>query len=120
MELDKLLQIMVEKGASDLFITAGVAPSIKVHGKLVPITKVPLAPEQARETVFSTMSAKQREEFEERHECNFAISARGSDGSGSARFTSAICAGWCCGVLKPTFPNWKISACRRSSRPSQW
>lgn len=77
MELDKLLQIMVEKGASDLFITAGVAPSIKVHGKLVPITKVPLAPEQARETVFSTMSAKQREEFEERHECNFAISARG-------------------------------------------
>ena len=39
MELDKLLQIMVEKGASDLFITAGVAPSIKVHGKLVPITK---------------------------------------------------------------------------------
>ncbi len=77
MEFEKLLQIMVEKGASDLFITAGVAPSIKVNGKLVPITKVPLTPEQARETVFSTMSPKQRDEFEEKHECNFAISARG-------------------------------------------
>jgi twitching motility protein PilU len=77
MEFEKLLTIMVEKGASDLFITAGVAPSIKVHGKLIPITKVPLTPEQARETVFSTMSAKQRELFEVDHECNFAISARG-------------------------------------------
>ncbi|OZG74257.1 type IV pili twitching motility protein PilT [Hahella sp. CCB-MM4] len=77
MDFDKLLKIMVEKGASDLFITAGVPPSIKVHGKMIPITKSPLSPEQTRETVYSIMTEKQRSEFEVAHECNFAISARG-------------------------------------------
>ena len=77
MEFDKLLRIMVEKGASDLFITAGVPPSIKINGRMVPITKSPLSPDQTRETVYSIMTEKQRSEFEEFHECNFAISARG-------------------------------------------
>ena len=77
MEFDKLLKIMVEKGASDLFITAGVPPSIKINGRMVPITKSPMSPDQTRETVYSIMTEKQRAEFEEGHECNFAISARG-------------------------------------------
>jgi twitching motility protein PilU len=68
---------MVEKGASDLFITAGVAPSIKVHGRIVPVTTAPLTPEKTRETVLGVMTEQQRNEFVERHECNFAISARG-------------------------------------------
>lgn len=77
MEFDKLLKIMVEKGGSDLFITAGVPPSIKIHGKIVPVTKVSLTPEQTREIILNTMTDKQREEFVDKHECNFAISARG-------------------------------------------
>lgn len=77
MDIDKLLQIMVEKGASDLFITAGVPPSIKVHGKVVPVTTTPLSPEKTRETVLGVMSEAQRREFVRDKECNFAISARG-------------------------------------------
>lgn len=77
MEFEKLLRLMVEKGASDLFITAGVAPSMKVHGKILPVTKAPLSPEQTRETVLGVMSEAQRREFAEKKECNFAISARG-------------------------------------------
>lgn len=77
MDFEKLLQIMVEKGGSDLFITAGVPPSIKIHGKILPVTKNSLTPEQCREIVFDTMSEKQRDEFTEKNECNFAISARG-------------------------------------------
>ena len=77
MEFEKLLRLMVEKGASDLFITAGVAPSMKVHGKILPVTKSPLSPEQTRETVLGVMSEAQRREFAEKKECNFAISARG-------------------------------------------
>ena len=77
MDFEKLLKIMVEKGGSDLFITAGVAPSIKIHGKIVPVTKQALSPEQCREIVFDTMNEKQRIEFAEFNECNFAISARG-------------------------------------------
>ena len=77
MDFDRLLTLMVEKGASDLFITAGVPPSIKVHGKVVPVTATPLAPEKARELVLSVMNEKQRAEFIDKKELNFAVSARG-------------------------------------------
>ncbi|QFS85652.1 Twitching mobility protein [Marinobacter sp. THAF39] len=77
MEFEKLLRLMVEKGGSDLFITAGVPPSMKVNGKVLPVTKNALTPEQTREFVYGAMNDKQRAEFEETHECNFAISARG-------------------------------------------
>ncbi|WLD58263.1 PilT/PilU family type 4a pilus ATPase [Salinispirillum sp. LH 10-3-1] len=77
MDFEALLRVMVDKGASDLFITAGVAPSIKVNGRIVPVTKSPLTPEQTREMVFAVMTEKQRREFTETQECNFAISARG-------------------------------------------
>jgi len=77
MDFEGLLKIMVEKGASDLFITAGVAPSMKVHGQILPVTKTALSPEKTRETVLGVMSEAQRKEFVETRECNFAISARG-------------------------------------------
>jgi twitching motility protein PilU len=76
-DIDKLLQIMVEKGASDLFITAGVPPSIKVHGRVLPVTTSPLSPEKTRETVLGVMNESQRRDFVRDKECNFAISARG-------------------------------------------
>jgi twitching motility protein PilU len=77
MDISKLLSLMVEKGASDLFLTAGVAPSIKLHGKVVPVTNTPMTPELTRETVLGLMNDKQREEFLEKQELNFAVSARG-------------------------------------------
>ena len=77
MDLEKLLRLMVEKNASDLFITAGMPPSIKVHGSMVPVIKTPLSPEKSRETVFGIMNESQRKTFVETKECNFAISARG-------------------------------------------
>jgi len=77
MDFDALLKLMVHKNASDLFITAGVAPSMKVNGKIAPVTQATLTPSQAREIVFSIMTPAQREEFEKHSECNFAISASG-------------------------------------------
>ena len=77
MEFEELLKLMVQKGGSDLFITAGVPPSMKVNGKILPVTKTPLSPEQTRETVLGVMTESQRREFAEKRECNFAISARG-------------------------------------------
>ncbi|MBU0920027.1 MULTISPECIES: PilT/PilU family type 4a pilus ATPase [Stutzerimonas stutzeri subgroup] len=77
MEFEKLLRLMVEKGGSDLFITAGVPPSMKVNGKIMPVSKTAMSPEMTRETVHGVMNEQQRREFTENHECNFAISARG-------------------------------------------
>lgn len=78
MQIDKLLSLMVEKGASDLFITAGVPPSMKINGRVMPVTTTPLSPEKTRETVLGVMNERQRREFAEDRECNFAISARGT------------------------------------------
>ena len=77
MDFEALLKLMVSKQASDLFITAGVAPSIKIHGKVVPVTQKALSPEKAREVALSVMNEDQRKEFSRTHECNFAISAHG-------------------------------------------
>lgn len=72
-DFDKLLKIVVEQRASDLFITAGLPPSIKVSGKMMPMAKTALTPEQAKEMVHSTMTEAQIQEFEAERECNFAI-----------------------------------------------
>lgn len=72
-DFDKLLKVVVEQGASDLFITAGLPPSIKVNGKMMPVSKTPLTAEQSREMVHSTMTEAQVQEFESERECNFAI-----------------------------------------------
>ena len=77
MEFESLLKLMVHKNASDLFITAGVAPSLKVNGKIGPVTQATLTPIQAKEIVLGIMSPAQKEEFAENNECNFAISASG-------------------------------------------
>ncbi len=77
MEIEKLLKIMQDKGASDLFISAGVAPSIKINGQMIPMSSNALSPEQAREVVLGVMNDQQRREFVRDKECNFAISSRG-------------------------------------------
>jgi len=77
MDFNSLLKLMVHKKASDLFITAGVAPSLKVNGKITPVTQATLTPTQAREICYSIMTPEQRNEFETTRECNFAISASG-------------------------------------------
>jgi twitching motility protein PilU len=77
MEFDKLLKLVVEKGASDLFITAARPPSMKINGKIFAVSKDALSPEQARELVLGVMNKEQQEIFKAEHECNFAINTRG-------------------------------------------
>jgi len=77
MDFNSLLQLMVDKNASDLFITAGLPPSLKVAGRVAPVTRTKLGPEQVHQVVHSIMSDRQRQEFEDTHECNFALSAKG-------------------------------------------
>jgi twitching motility protein PilU len=64
---------MKHKKASDLFVTAGVPPCIKVDGKIMPVTKQPLTPEQSRAFAYGIMNEEQRRHFEAHNECNFAI-----------------------------------------------
>ena len=69
--------LLVKQKGSDLFITAGFPPAIKVDGKITPVSKTALTPQHTIELVRSVMNDKQAAEFESTKECNFAISPPG-------------------------------------------
>ena len=96
MDFDKLLQLMVQKNGSDLFITADAPPSMKVNGTIMPVTKSALTPEQSMTLVKSVMTPSQIKEFDETLECQFAI----SDKHQNARFrVSAFVQKDCAGMV---------------------
>jgi len=72
-----LLKKMVEKEGSDLFITTGFPPAIKVDGTIHKATDTPLSPDQSAMMVRSIMNDKQIKEFDATKECNFAIAPQG-------------------------------------------
>jgi twitching motility protein PilU len=72
-----LLRKMVERDGSDLFLTAGFPPAIKVDGLVHKATDTPLSPDQAAMMVRSIMNDKQIKEFDASKECNFAIAPQG-------------------------------------------
>ncbi len=75
--MQTLLKKLVEKNGSDLFITAGFPPAIKVDGAVKPATEQPLSPQQSAIIVRSIMNDRQAKEFDATQECNFAISPQG-------------------------------------------
>ena len=72
-----LLRKMVEREGSDLFLTAGFPPAIKVDGTIHKATDTPLSADQAAIMVRSIMNDKQIKEFDATKECNFAIAPQG-------------------------------------------
>jgi twitching motility protein PilU len=68
-----LLSLMVSKKGSDLFITAGFPPAIKVDGRVTPATAQVLTPQHTLELARAIMNDRQAAEFEAKKECNFAI-----------------------------------------------
>jgi twitching motility protein PilU len=72
-----LLRAMVAKKASDLFITAGFPPALKIDGRVTPVSSQALTPQHTMELARSVMNDKQAEEFEATKECNFAVSPAG-------------------------------------------
>ncbi len=72
-----LLRRMVERSASDLFLTAGFPPALKIDGEVRPQSERALAPEQSATLVRSLMNDRQTREFDATHECNFAIAPPG-------------------------------------------
>src|SRR6201990_1731747 len=75
--MQDLLRRMVEKKGSDLFITAGFPPAIKVDGEIRPQSDRSLTPEQSSSLVRAIMNDRQTKEFDSTKECNFAIAPPG-------------------------------------------
>ena len=72
-----LLKKMVAQNGSDLFITSGFPPAIKVDGQIHRAGEQELTPDQSAVIVRSIMNDKQAREFDATKECNFAISPQG-------------------------------------------
>jgi twitching motility protein PilU len=73
----ELLRAMIAKKASDLFITAGFPPAMKIDGKMTPVSQASLSPIHTGEIARAIMTDKQTAEFEATKECNFAIAPAG-------------------------------------------
>jgi len=73
----EMLALMLKKDGSDLFITAGFPPAMKIKGVMTPISKQPLSADDSAALTRSIMNEKQIKEFEETLECNFAIQPEG-------------------------------------------
>ena len=69
-----LLRLMLSKKGSDLFITAGFPPAMKIDGKMTPVSAQPLTPAHTADLARSIMNDKQAAGFEMSKEANFAIS----------------------------------------------
>ena len=72
-----LLRLMVTRKASDLFVTVGFPPAIKIDGKMPPVSNQPLTPAHTVDLARAIMNDKQAAEFEATKECNFAINPAG-------------------------------------------
>ena len=72
-----LLRLMMQKQGSDLFITEGFPPAVKVHGRVSPVSKKPLTADNTRTMAHAIMNDRQLKEFEATKECNFAIAPPG-------------------------------------------
>ncbi len=73
MDIQPYLKLMHEKNASDIFFTVGAPVKIKIEGKLTSVGKTLLTPQLCQAAAFGVMNDRQKREFEEVMECDFAI-----------------------------------------------
>ncbi len=76
-ELDKYLEIMVDRNGADLFLSTNARPSCKVHGKLIPLSDQIMPRGRIKEIAYAIMNERQISEFEEKPEMNLALSKPG-------------------------------------------
>jgi twitching motility protein PilT len=72
-----LLKKMVEKGASDLHITTGSSPQVRVRGDLYPLDEPALTPPDTRQLLYSLLTEAQKHKFEEDLELDFSFGLKG-------------------------------------------
>ncbi|PQJ96197.1 PilT/PilU family type 4a pilus ATPase [Chromatium okenii] len=114
--LEQLLTALDDKKGSDLFITAGWPPSIKINGTIYPAAKQPLTADQVRGMVYEVMNERQRAEFEDTKECQFAIDRASLGRFRVSAFVQRDCAGMVLRRIEsqiPTLEELKLPAILR-------
>ncbi len=83
--LHQLLKAMIEKGASDLHVTTGSAPQLRIDGSLVPLKMEPLSPAETKRICYSILTEEQKVRFEQENELDLSFGVKGL-----ARFRSNL------------------------------
>jgi twitching motility protein PilU len=102
-----LLRLMVSKGGSDLFITAGFPPAIKIDGKMTPVSSQPLGGSHTADLARAIMNDKQAAGFELTKEANFAISPADLGRFRVSAFMQMGCVGMVLRVITTTIPRFE-------------
>ena len=74
--LHQLLKAMIEKGASDLHVTTGTPPQLRIDGSLIPLKTPPLSPADTKKICYSILTDAQKHEFEEENELDLSFGVK--------------------------------------------
>ena len=102
-----LLRRMVERKASDLFLTAGFPPALKVDGEVRPQSERALTAEQSATLVRSLMNDRQTRDFDATKECNFAIAPPGIGRFRVSAFVQQSAVGCVIRMINATIPSFE-------------
>jgi len=75
--LHQLLKTMIEKGASDMHLTTGTPPLLRIDGSIVPLKVPPLGPIETKQLCFSVLTEEQRAHFEKHSELDLSFGVKG-------------------------------------------
>ena len=108
MDFRSYLRTMVERDASDLYMSSGAPMSAKIDGTLLPLNDVTLTPEQVKEVAYSVMNEEQIREFEHKPEMNLAISEEGVGRFRVNIFRQRNSISMVIRNIKTDIPDWKL------------
>jgi twitching motility protein PilU len=109
--MDTWLKQLHDEVGSDLFVTVDAPPCIKVHGKIKPISTDLLTPEKTRELVLSLMKERQKEEFRNTQELQFAYSLGPEVRYRVSAFVQQGMTGMVCRRIETRIPNFEELGC---------
>ena len=77
MNLHEMLKEMVERGASDLHLTTGAPPMLRLHGRMTPLGDTRLTPPETKSLAYSVLTDAQKHQFEEEKELDLSFGIKG-------------------------------------------
>jgi len=83
--IHQLLKTMVEQGASDLHITTGTPPQVRIDGRMLPLKMPPMSSTETKQIIYSVLTDQQKRKFEEENELDLSFGVKGL-----ARFRSNV------------------------------
>ncbi|MBC7539825.1 MAG: type IV pili twitching motility protein PilT, partial [Bacteriovorax sp.] len=73
LKIQQLFKLMVDSNASDLHITSGTSPGLRVHGEIIKVKTIPLTGEDTKRLIYQILSEDQKNEFEKKLELDFSF-----------------------------------------------